>query len=145
MSWLLRNSNSYTRGKKVIIVFLLFHATFKKYSHFCWNDSRPGNKFNINDRHSPCISSKSNKIRHLIVSNVLKTPYFFRIQYGCWDFSRSFSLGNNLMFRTKFWSGLYEPHHEKTCFMSYTNNKGADQPANRRSLISTFVVRCLSR
>ena len=25
----------------------------------------------------------------------------------------------------------------------YTNNKGADQPAQPRSLISTFVVRCL--
>ena len=27
--------------------------------------------------------------------------------------------------------------------MSYVNNKGADQPAPPRSLISTFVVRCL--
>ena len=27
--------------------------------------------------------------------------------------------------------------------MSYANNKGADQPAHSRSLISTFVVRCL--
>ena len=27
--------------------------------------------------------------------------------------------------------------------MPYTNNKGADQPAHPRSLISTFVVRCL--
>ena len=25
----------------------------------------------------------------------------------------------------------------------YANNKGADQPAHRRSLISAFVVRCL--
>ena len=29
------------------------------------------------------------------------------------------------------------------CLMSYVNNKGADQPAHPRSLISTFVVRCL--
>ena len=29
------------------------------------------------------------------------------------------------------------------CFMSYANNKGADQPAHPRSLISAFVVRCL--
>ena len=29
------------------------------------------------------------------------------------------------------------------CFMSYANNKGADQPAQPRSLISTFVVHCL--
>ena len=27
--------------------------------------------------------------------------------------------------------------------MLYANNKGADQPAHSRSLISTFVVRCL--
>ena len=36
----------------------------------------------------------------------------------------------------------YEPRHEKTCF-AYAHNKGADQPAHLRSLISTFVVRCL--
>ena len=38
---------------------------------------------------------------------------------------------------------IYEPGHEKTCLMSYANNKGADQPAHPRSLISSFVVRCL--
>ena len=27
--------------------------------------------------------------------------------------------------------------------LSYANNKGADQPAHPRSLITTFVVRCL--
>ena len=27
--------------------------------------------------------------------------------------------------------------------MPYVNNKGADQPAHPRSLISTFLVRCL--
>ena len=37
----------------------------------------------------------------------------------------------------------YEPRHEKTRFMPYANNKGADQPAHLRSLISTFVVHCL--
>ena len=36
-----------------------------------------------------------------------------------------------------------EPGHEKMCLMSYANNKGADQPAHPRSLISAFVVRCL--
>ena len=36
-----------------------------------------------------------------------------------------------------------ETGHEKMCLMSYVNNKGADQPAHPRSLISTFVVRCL--
>ena len=29
------------------------------------------------------------------------------------------------------------------CLTSYANNKGADQPAHPRSLISAFVVRCL--
>ena len=36
-----------------------------------------------------------------------------------------------------------EPGHEKTCLMSYANNKGTDQTAHPRSLISAFVVRCL--
>ena len=37
----------------------------------------------------------------------------------------------------------FAPGHEKMCLMSYANNKGADQPARPRSLISAFVVRCL--
>ena len=32
-----------------------------------------------------------------------------------------------------------EPRHEKTCFMSYANNKSTDQPAHLCSLISTLV------
>ena len=36
-----------------------------------------------------------------------------------------------------------EPGHDKMCLMSYANNKGADQPAHLRSLISAFVVCCL--
>ena len=40
-------------------------------------------------------------------------------------------------------AALYEPDHEKMCLMPYANNKGADQPAHPRSLISAFVVRCL--
>ena len=38
-----------------------------------------------------------------------------------------------------------EPGHEKMCLMPYANNKEADQPANPRSLISAFVVRCQDR
>ena len=34
---------------------------------------------------------------------------------------------------------MTEPGHEKTCLMSYVNNKGADQPAHLRSLINAFV------
>ena len=37
----------------------------------------------------------------------------------------------------------FEPRHEKTCFMPYANNKGADQPAYPRRLISTFVIHYL--
>ena len=40
---------------------------------------------------------------------------------------------------------LFGPGHAKTCLMPYANNKGADQPAHPRSLISTFIVRCLNR
>ena len=36
-----------------------------------------------------------------------------------------------------------EACYEKTCLMPYANNKSADQPAHPRSLISTFIVRCL--
>ena len=39
---------------------------------------------------------------------------------------------------------LLEPGNEKTrLIISYANNKGADQPAHPRSLISVFVVGCL--
>ena len=38
---------------------------------------------------------------------------------------------------------LFKPRLETTCFMPYANNKGADQPAHLRSLISAFVVSCL--
>ena len=33
--------------------------------------------------------------------------------------------------------------YAKTCLRPNVNNKGADQPAHPRSLISTFVARCL--
>ena len=36
---------------------------------------------------------------------------------------------------------IFEPRHEKTCFLPYANNKDADQ----RSLISVFVIRCLDK
>ena len=40
---------------------------------------------------------------------------------------------------------VFESGHDKTCLMSYAINKGADQPAHPRSLISAFVFRCLDR
>ena len=38
---------------------------------------------------------------------------------------------------------LLGPGHAKTCLIPYANNKDANQPAHPRSLISTFVLRCL--
>ena len=38
---------------------------------------------------------------------------------------------------------IYEPGHEKTCLMSYANNKGADQSVHLCSMISAFIVHCL--
>ena len=38
---------------------------------------------------------------------------------------------------------IYGPGHAKMSLMPYANNKGADQPAHPRSLISIFVVLCL--
>ena len=43
---------------------------------------------------------------------------------------------------TTFYS-VNGPGYAKTCLMPYANNKGADQPAHPRSLISAFVVRSL--
>ena len=37
-----------------------------------------------------------------------------------------------------------EPHHDKTCLCHYVNNKDADQSAHLHSLISVFVIRCLT-
>ena len=54
---------------------------------------------------------------------------------------------NFLFYYVKFvtWLFLTEPHHEKTCLMSYANNKDADQTAHLHSLIGPFVVRYLGR
>ena len=35
------------------------------------------------------------------------------------------------------------PRREKTCLRRFANNKGADQPAHPRRLISAFVIRFL--
>ena len=47
------------------------------------------------------------------------------------------------MSQPALWRVWIEPHHEKNLFMPYVDNKGADQPAHRRSLIIAFVVCCL--
>ena len=40
-------------------------------------------------------------------------------------------------------SFIYGPGHAKMCLMPYANNKGTDQPAHPRSLISAFIFRSL--
>ena len=37
----------------------------------------------------------------------------------------------------------FGPRHEKTCLRGFANNKGADQPAHPRRLISAFVIHYL--
>ena len=50
----------------------------------------------------------------------------------------------NILYLNIFMSLLsYGPGHVKMCLMPYANNKGADQPAHPRSLISTIFVPCL--
>ena len=44
---------------------------------------------------------------------------------------------------THFCRDYSYPQHEKTCFQRFVNNKGADQPAHLRSLISAFVIHLL--
>ena len=39
--------------------------------------------------------------------------------------------------------GYFGPRREKTCLRGFANNKGADQPAHPRSLISAFNIRLL--
>ena len=47
------------------------------------------------------------------------------------------------LLKAQQYSALHLPGHATMCLMPYANNKGADQPAHPRSLISAFVVRSL--
>ena len=56
------------------------------------------------------------------------------------DYFNEYSKGNlfnclNLLIFLK-----YGPRHEKNCLSGFANNKGADQPAHARRLISPFVI-----
>ena len=52
--------------------------------------------------------------------------------------SRATLFANYIFWHTTVWAPSWE-----NLFLPYANNKGADQPAHPRSLISAFVVRCL--
>ena len=58
------------------------------------------------------------------------------------DFPLDLTASNFDELSQKYTQNVNEPGHEKMCLMPYANNKGADQPAHPRSLISAFVVRC---
>ena len=61
------------------------------------------------------------------------SEFFWFLQY--------ISLTDNILKCTCFHNNeWFEPGHEKMCLMSYANNKGADQPAHPRSLISAFFI-----
>ena len=72
--------------------------------------------------------------------------YVFFFYFSSFFFKKATSIfrteHNNFNKNIQF-PAVYEPGHEKMCLMSYANNKGADQPAHLRSLISAFVVCCL--
>ena len=66
------------------------------------------------------ITVKPHSSNFLIISTIFLNVWIFRLVM--------------VILRAPSWENLLLP---------YANNKGADQPAHPRSLISTFVVRCL--
>ena len=65
----------------------------------------------------------------------------FSFPFGVWG--RMWNLIVSVPDHCLFIYFLFGPGHAKKCLMPYANNKVADQSAHPRSLISTFVVRCL--
>ena len=47
------------------------------------------------------------------------------------------------MVKMRLTNGSIWPRREKTCLRGFANNKGEDQPAHPRSLISAFAIRLL--
>ena len=79
---------------------------------------------------------------------VLFEVMYDHIKILCWDFlceivlhlERKSGKPEIILYRI---DNTTEPRHEKIYLMPYANNEGVDQSAHPRSLISTFVVRCL--
>ena len=53
------------------------------------------------------------------------------------------TLFNSLKFCFSVNQVKYGPRHKKICLRGFLNNKGADQPAHLRRLISAFVIHLL--
>ena len=47
---------------------------------------------------------------------------------------------SNIFYTWKIFGVIYELLCEITCLRRFSNNKGADQPAHSRSLISAFII-----
>ena len=121
---------------------------------------KPTNWLCAQRRHrSAWASTQSDQSIRCALNGYLRTHAFFMRTAktlirlgGCPGWSES-SLGAHATLLVLSWGGsynvsgltvrFYEPHNDNTCFMSYANNKDADQPAHPRSLISVFVIRCL--
>ena len=77
---------------------------------------------------------------------VLRGPYmFYKILHIIKEMlryhpSRLVSIAKNTLLHVSYQMGL---DARKPVFGGFANNKGADQPAHTRSLISTFVIRYL--
>ena len=65
---------------------------------------------------------------------VLYYLYIYDIFVGWGDAWENLQIDITALIRATSWENL---------FTSYANNKGADQPAHPRSLISAFIVRCI--
>ena len=65
---------------------------------------------------------------------VLYYLYIYDIFVGWGDAWENLQIDMTALIRATPWENL---------FTSYANNKGADQPAYLRSLISAFIVRCI--
>ena len=59
------------------------------------------------------------------------------------SYSRAQHRYSPVALRLIYLSFLSGPRSEKTCLRGFANNKGTDQPAHSRSLISAFVFRLL--
>ena len=76
--------------------------------------------------------------RHLLTYNNLSLQHFFLfvLRIRCSQILYELTTKSVVMLSI-------ELGHAKMCLMPHADNKGADQPAHPRSLISAFVVRSL--
>ena len=93
---------------------------------------------------SPCLGKRVLVfvlIVHLFISYAHVNLCHFLSSSWCRRLAVASACGSSWTFLfTCFING---PGHAKTRLMQYANNKGANQPARMRSLISTFDFRCL--